>query len=193
MLPWLQEASLAWQKRKAEALRKRGGGGLFGRFGSRPGDGDPARAAAAATPRERRNYEQSMAAANAARRCGSMRSCHCLATSCAQAAVIRGPHGGAAHLSGLPKAAAAWMPGLFDPQLAPAVAGCSSQAAACRLQPAGCLTLKTAPVHCARHLYFKQPANGRPCCCRWRDYQRTKRRDDAFLLPERSVSSMDEL
>ena len=28
--------------------------------------------------------------------------------------------------------------------------------------------------------------------CRWREYQRSKRKAEAFMLPERSVSSMDE-
>ena len=28
--------------------------------------------------------------------------------------------------------------------------------------------------------------------CRWRDFQRSKRKEESFMLPERSVSSMDD-
>ena len=63
----LQEASLAWQKRKAEAIRKSNTANWLGRFGQRPSQGTPNQAEA--SPRERLRYENSMAAAQAARRC----------------------------------------------------------------------------------------------------------------------------
>ena len=66
----MQEASLAWQKRKAEAIRKSNTANWLGRFGKRPSEGSASHADA--SPREKLRYENSMAAAQAARRHASI-------------------------------------------------------------------------------------------------------------------------